>query len=77
MWNIEKLKTKNLNWFKLVYKDFANRGLKKELTDDEIKDLYNKLIGKVEKQESLSKDFSKQNADRQVEKIKKEKIKNE
>ncbi len=66
MWNIEKLKTKNLNWFKLVYKDFANRGLKKELTDDEIKDLYNKLIGKVEKQESKY-----QNVNKQVKKINK------
>jgi len=66
MWNIEKLKTKNLNWFKVVYKDFANRGLKKELTDDEIKDLYNKLIGKVEKQESKY-----QNVNKQVKKINK------
>jgi len=66
MWNIEKLKTKNLNWFKLVYKDFAKRGLKKELTDDEIKDLYNKLIGKVEKQESKY-----QNVNKQVKKINK------
>ena len=74
-WNIEKLKSKNLNWFKLVYKDFAQRGKKPELTDDEMKSLYYKLIGKEEpKGFPTAKEFRKENDKRQVKTKKGDKI---
>jgi len=45
-WNIQKLKDKDLNWFKKVYKDFVKRGITgyPEQTDAELKNLYNEII---------------------------------
>lgn len=46
MWNIEKLKKNNFNWFKKVCEDYIKRGKLKEMTVDEMKALYKKLTGK-------------------------------
>ncbi len=59
-WNIDKLKSKSLGWFKKVVNDYSERGYEK-LTEDEIKKLYETLTGKKSalKNEEVKDDKSK------------------
>ena len=59
-WNIEKLKLKNLTWFRAVIDGYIKSGKIEKPADEEVKNLYETLTGKKStKEQEVKNDKSK------------------